>query len=204
MERKKYALAAASFLMRRLPDNLFGKLRQLVLFGSIATGTATAESDVDMFFDIDAKARETAEAKRALKKAVQDFYLTNDALKFKLEGIDNPVSLHIGKLDEWKELKESIESTGIVLYGTYIPSGKIPKRYAIFYWEGLRIPNRGAFLNKLYGYTIKAANKRYPGLLERLGCKKIGKSAFLVPLHHKKEIMQLMEKYGVDYKIVEM
>lgn len=202
MERKKYALAAAGYLLNKLPDPLFRKVKQVVLFGSVATGTATPESDADLFFDISMTAKESTEAKRILNKAAQNFYLTSDALKFKLEGISNPISAHAGKLDEWKELKESIESTGVILYGPYTSLKKVPKRYVIFYWKSLHMPNRGAFLNKLYGYT--AAKKRYTGLIERISGKKIGKSAILILLRHKNEIMRLMEKYGVDYNIVEV
>jgi predicted nucleotidyltransferase len=201
MERKKYALAAASFLLNSLPDNLFRKVRQVILFGSVAADLAAPESDVDIFIDADMTVAETAQAKRVIRKAAQDFGISKEALKFKLQGIDNPLSVRIGKLDEWKDLKESIESSGIVLYGTYAPAGKLGKKYLIFYWEKLGIPNRGALLNKLYGYT---AGKRYPGLLEKLGGRRIGKSAVLVPVQRRNEIMRLMEKYGVDYKVIEV
>jgi predicted nucleotidyltransferase len=201
MERRKYALAAVAFVLNSLPDSLFRKVRQVILFGSVATDTAGPESDVDLFIDADMTVVETARAKRILKKSAQDFSVTKDALRFKLEGIDNALSVRIGKLDEWHDLRESIEVSGMVLYGMYMPARKLGKKYLVFYWDKLSIPNRGALLNKLYGYKAK---KRYPGLLEKLGGRKIGKSAILVPIQQKNEIMRLMEKYRVDYKILEI
>jgi predicted nucleotidyltransferase len=201
MERKKYALVAAAFLMNSLPDNLFRKVREVVLFGSIATDTAGPDSDIDIFIDVDMKIMEIAQVKRIVKKSIRDFTATKDALRFKLGGIDNPLSVRVGKLDEWKDLKDSIESSGIVLYGAYVPLGKSGGKYLIFYWERLGIPNRGALLNRLYGYRI---GKRYPGLLEKIGGRRIGKSAVLVPAQHRNEIMLLMKKYNVDYKILQI
>ena len=201
MERKKYALAAAAFLLNSLPDNLFRKVRQVILFGSVATDAAGPDSDVDIFIDVDMKIAEIAQVKRIIKKSIHDFSVTVDALKFKLDGVDNPLSVRIGKLDEWHDLKESIESSGMVFYGAYAPARKLGKKYLIFYWEKLGIPNRGALLNKLYGYR---AGKRYPGLLEKIGGRRIGKSAVLVPVRRKSEVILLMERYKVDYKVVEI
>lgn len=200
MERKKYALAAAAFLLNSLPDGLFRKVRQVILFGSVATGTAEQDSDVDIFIDADMKVAEIGQAKRIIRKSIHDFSATKDALRFKLEGIDNPLSVRVGKLDEWQDLKGSIESSGIVLYGAYVPAGK-PGKYLIIYWDRIETPDRGALLNKLYGYKI---GKRYPGLLKKIGGRRIGKSAILIPVQHKDEIMRILEKYKVDYKIAEV
>ncbi|MCD6496233.1 MAG: nucleotidyltransferase domain-containing protein [Candidatus Aenigmarchaeota archaeon] len=202
MERKKYAIIAAAFIMNRLPSRQFKKLRNVILFGSVAMDTGSDESDIDLFFDLDATQRETASVKDVLEKAADEFCLSAEALKFKMAGIDNPVSVHAGRLEEWENLKPSIESTGILLYGKYVPEGRSQKRYAIFYWDRLKTPLRGAFLNKVYGYT--AGGRHYSGFAERLGGMRIGKSAVMVPLRRKTEFVSLLEKYGIDYRTVEV
>ncbi|MBN2065824.1 MAG: hypothetical protein JW771_03330, partial [Candidatus Thermoplasmatota archaeon] len=71
----------------------------------------------------------------------------------------------------------------------------------IFYWDKIE-KNRGAFLNKIYGF--KSGEKRYPGLLERFNGEKMGKSNFIVPISHKEEIIDLLKKYGVHAKTIEV
>jgi len=118
---------------------------------------------------------------------------------FKVNNIDNKINVIVGKLDEWRDLKKSIESTGIILYRRYNLGSRGDMKYAIFFWNAIE-KNRGAFLNKLYGFNVKG--KKYAGLIENFGGRKLGKSSIMVPVEHREEIIQLLKKYGVDAKIV--
>ena len=71
----------------------------------------------------------------------------------------------------------------------------------IFHWDKIE-KNRGAFLNKIYGVKIK--EKRYQGLIEKLGGKKLGKSSIMVPVENKDEILKLIKIYRVNAKIIEV
>ena len=117
------------------------------------------------------------------------------------KGIENKFQVIIGKLDEWKELKNSIESTGIILYGPYINSNIKGKKHLIVYWESIG-KNRGAFLNKLYGFKTK--DKKYSGLIEISNWKKLGKSSMLIPIEDKNKLFDLIKKYKVNSKILEV
>src|SRR3989344_7815435 len=143
---RAYASYFASFLINNLDD--FSNLKSIILFGSVVRGEADKDSDVDIFIDVK-KLNKNKE--KEIKKILEGFYKSREALLFKTFGIDNKINLIIGRLDEWKDLKRSIESTGIVLYGKYSYGGKGERKYAVIFWDKIG-KNRGAFLNKLYGF----------------------------------------------------
>ena len=122
---------------------------------------------------------------------------------FKAKGIENKINIKLGKLREWEELYKSIASTGIILYGPYeikeLPSGV--KQYTIVFWDKIG-KNRGAFLNKIYGFKIK--NKVYVGLLSKFNGKRIGKSCIMLPTQYKRDIFRLLRAYKVRAKTIEI
>ena len=194
---KSYASYFVSYLLYELENS--DNINRIILFGSVAIGNATKESDVDIFINVK---KDNARFKENIKRILEDFYKSREALIFKNKGIDNKINVIIGKLDKWKELKKSIESTSIVLYGSYIASGRSAgKKYVIISWDEVG-KNRGAFLNKLYGFIVKG--KRYKGIVEMLGGKKIGKSSVMIPVENKGEIFDLIKKYKVNAKIMEI
>lgn len=201
-KRKNYAISAASHILQNLPESWTNKISSIILFGSVAQDRATHKSDVDLFFDADLGKTKSKSFKKILDKIVEDFYLSKGALQYKLEGVDNKISVVVGKLDEWG-LKRSIISTGIVLFGRYkssVEKGQL-KQHFIISWDAPK-KNRGAFLNKLYGYSVK--KKRYPGMADKYKCIRTGKSSMIVPTEHKDKFTSHMEKYGVDYQILEI
>ena len=199
---KNYAITAAYSIMKMIDEKAMGQINNIILFGSIAQNKATKESDVDLFFDVSLSKTRAAKLKNLLNKAAEEFYTSNAALQFKLKGIDNKISIITGELNKWKDLKRSIISTGIVLYGNYTlgVEKKELKQHFIISWKAPKL--RGAFLNKLYGFSID--KKHYIGMIKKLNAIKIGKSALMVPSEHKDKFMQLMEKYGANYEIIEV
>ena len=73
--------------------------------------------------------------KKQISEILDNFYNSREGLLFKVKGIDNKFNLIIGNLKEWKELKKSIESEGIILYGKFESKGKSGKKFAIIYWD---------------------------------------------------------------------
>jgi|SRR3989344_5910462 len=195
---KVYASYFVSFLLGNLKK--IETIERIVLFGSVARDEARKDSDIDIFIEV----------KKNPKKIVNDifeiekkFYESREANLFKSRGVDNKISIKIGKLSEWKDLYKSIASTGIVLYGPYeakdLPSGV--NHNIIIFWTNIG-KNRGSFLNKLYGYRIK--EKKYLGLIEKFGGKKIGKSCVMIPIQFKKEFYKLIEAHKVEAKIIDV
>lgn len=193
---KAYASYFVSYLLSSLDE--LSTIDQIILFGSVARGEADKHSDVDIFIEM--KKKETL--KKRINKIVEEFYGSREAFLFKNKGIDNKIHVLMGRLGEWKELGGSIQSTGVVLYGPYISSQPgSTRKQVIISWDKIG-KNRGAFLNKVYGFSVKG--KKYPGLIEKLGGRKTGKSSIMIPLEYRKELFDLITKYKVDARMIEV
>lgn len=194
---KAYASYFTSYLLANFENP--NEIERIILFGSVARGEATKESDVDIFIETK---KESDKLKNRIDRILKEFNESREALLFKAKGIDNKINLIVGKLDNWKKLKNSIESNGIVLYGKIIPSGKTAgRKQAVIFWDRVG-ENRGAFLNKIYGF--KSGGKHYIGLVEKLGGRKLGKSSIMVPIENREEIIHLLKYYKANAKIVEV
>ncbi|MBL7160264.1 MAG: nucleotidyltransferase domain-containing protein [Candidatus Aenigmarchaeota archaeon] len=197
-KRKSYAISFTSFLLRELKST--SRIKRVILFGSVARSESTKESDVDIFIDIE---KETKKLKQGIEQVLERFYKSKEAILFKLLGTENTFNLVIGSLDKWKGLKRSILSDGIVLWGK-LESREKPgetQHKIIFYWDSIK-KNRGAFLNKIYGY--RAVGKEYRGLLEQCKGERIGKSCVIIPIAYRDAMVKLLKKYKVDAKVVEV
>lgn len=193
---KAYASYFSSYLLMNVKKR--DCIERIILFGSVARDEANKESDVDIFIDLNKK---NQKIKNEIGKILENFYKSREALLFKSKGIDNKINLIIGRLDDWGDLKNSIESTGIVLYGKYIPSGISGSKHAILFWNKIQ-KNRGAFLNKVYGVNVKG--KYYQGFIDKFGGKKLGKSSVMIPIEHKDKILKLMKEHKVNTKILDV
>ncbi len=193
---KAYASYYSSFLLAQMPPE--SVISTIILFGSAAKGDASTESDIDIFIEVERKSK-NIEGKIA--QITEKFYKSREALLFKVKGIDNKINVIVGKLAEWTELRKSVESTGIILYGKYIPTGGSGRKFALIFWEVIG-KNRGAFLNKLYGFNFN--KKRYSGLLEKNEGRKVGKSSIMIPVEHSQEVLKLIQHHKVKAKIVEI
>ncbi|MFH1916759.1 MAG: nucleotidyltransferase domain-containing protein [Nanoarchaeota archaeon] len=172
-------------------------VRCIILFGSAAKGEAKKDSDIDIFFDVHSA---TKKIQKEIEDAIESFYKSRDALIFKAKGVDNKINAIVGKLEEWNDLKQSIEASGIVLYGPYVGGRIEGRKYAVISWSRIGT-NRGAFLNKIYGF--RANDKKYQGLLEKLEGRKLGKSTIMVPVERKNDILPILKYHDVDATIQE-
>lgn len=194
--RLAYASYFVSFLLDGV-DNL-SNIHRIILFGSVARDEATGESDMDIFIETRKKDKKF---EKQINEVVDKFYKSREALLFKSKGIDNKINIISGKIIDWPKLKDGIEGSGIVFYGPYVSLSTSGKKNVIISWDKIGL-NRGAFLNKLYGYKI--GGKVYRGLIEILGGKKLGKSTIMIPVEHRAEIFGLLKKYKVNAKLVDV
>lgn len=193
---RKYASYFVSYLLKELEE--ISNLNKIILFGSAARGEAVKDSDVDIFIEIK---RKDKRFERRVDKILNDFYKSREGLIFKAKGLDNKINLIIGKLEEWKDLKKSIESSGIILYGKYAYGGKGERKYAIIFWDKVGV-NRGAFLNRLYGFRV--GKKKYLGFLKQRGGRKLGKSSVMLPIEYRDDLLEIIKHYKVNAKIIEV
>jgi len=191
-----YASYFASYLLNELND--FSRIRSIILFGSVARGDSNNDSDVDIFVEVNRKSKKIEEE---IDRIIESFYSSREGLLFKSKGIDNKINVVVGKINEWSDLKKSIESTGIVLYGAYCTGEISGSKWMIVSWDKIG-KNRGAFLNKVYG--VKIGGKVYNGLLSLFGGEKIGKSSVMIPVEYGKEFVKLLKKYDVSAKVKEV
>jgi len=198
---KAYASAFSAFLVKELAEaSQLSQIKQSILFGSVARADAKPDSDVDIFIDVE---KENKRLKSSIEKFIEEFYHSKEALLFKIQGIDNKINVIVGKLGNWKDLHRSIMSTGIMLWGPFTAKEKPigTEHKIIFHWSGVE-KNRGAFLNKLYGFKTK--QKYYSGLIEQVDAQKLGKSCVLVPIAQKEKFITLFKKYGANAKAIEV
>ena len=195
---KSYASYFTAYLINNLVSEK--EIKKIILFGSVSRSNAEKDSDVDIFIEVNKK---TKKIEDEIKQILEKFYKGREALLFKTKGIDNKINIKIGRLEEWKDLQKSIASDGIVLYGKY--ESKNPpsdvKHFIIIFWDKIG-KNRGAFLNKLYGFKVK--DKNYEGLISRFLGKKIGKSCIMIPIQYKEELFRLIKEYKVSAKSIEV
>src|SRR3989344_2390140 len=190
---KAYASYFVSYLMMNLKN--FENVSKIILFGSVARGESNKKSDVDIFIEVKKK---TKTFEKEIDKVVEEFYKSREGLMFKIKGIENKINVIVGKLEDWKDLSKSIGSTGIVFYGGFLEgNGKKGRKYSIFYWDGVE-KNRGAFLNKVYGFRV--SGKKYPGLIDKFEGKKLGKSSVMIPIEYRGELLNLFKHHSVNSK----
>lgn len=173
-------------------------LRNIILYGSVARGDFTKDSDIDIFIDIDADKK----FKEKLKNTVHNFYGSVWHRNWERFAITNQINCLAGRLEEWKDLERSIISNGIVLYGSYKPeiNGKV---MTLFYIEGVKPESRRVFINrKLFGY--KRYGKKISGLMQELNGEKIGKGCFMIPIESSQKMLQFLRKNKVKTTIREI
>ncbi|MBI3190128.1 nucleotidyltransferase domain-containing protein [archaeon] len=196
-----YAITSSAYIISSMSYSDRKKIKNVILFGSVAQMRTHEESDVDIFFDTDAPQTVQNRIKTSINKMTGQWKMTQDALRFKMKKIDNDINVTVGNLDEWADLHRSIASSGIVLYGKYVSKQLSKTMHIIFSWENLG-KNKGAILNKLYGY--KSGKKYYSGLLEKNHGKKLGRGTIMIPADKKEIITDMFEKYGIDYSMFEV
>lgn len=193
-----YALSFASFLV----DSKIGKeINQIILFGSVARGDFTEESDIDLFID----APDETETK--IEKILVLYESSQISRIWRLKGIKNEFSLKVGKLEEWS-LRREVISSGVVLYGKFNQSSEKGKYYLLINLavKKRKFGNQIRIWRSLYGYRQKVGKKIYlkKGLLEKCGGKKIGKGWMLIPMGQRMTILKYLNSEKVKYTIYEL
>lgn len=191
-----YAMDFASFLIQKAATS--EKIRNIVLFGSVARGEAGKGSDVDIFIDV---VKNSPALEKGIRESADAFKLSNKYKSYwKPLGIEKDIQLTIGQMRQWKELKPSLVSNGILLYGKFKPEIKEGTHNTFFIWENIK-PNarRVAFNKKLFGHS--QGGKFYRGLLQEYNGERVGKGCIAVPLENAASFQQLFRAHKISVKI---
>jgi len=187
-----YASSFVSFILSKI------KAKEIILFGSAARGEADKESDIDLFVNVEDNKKEI---KKTINKEINKFYKSKIADTWILKGIKNPLAVKVGNLDKW-ELKRSIISEGIVLYGKYKESPEKMRGFSYFNLSSIKnIAKRNFILRKLFGRKEKGYSAE--GLLKKTNGKKLSSLSFVIPIEHTQETINLLNANKIDYKFFE-
>ena len=196
MELVSYALDFTSFLIQNIKDS--ARINSVILFGSVARGEATKESDVDIFIDIQSNDKNL---EKEIKKITDQFF---DSIKFKkywqLLNVKNEINVVVGRLEEWK-LKDSMLGSSIILYQKYAPKLKEGKNMTILTWKNVKENSSRVMLNKkVFGYNYYG--KFYNGLIQKYDGKKLGANTLMVPIEYLSEFTKLFKEFKITLKII--
>jgi predicted nucleotidyltransferase len=193
-----YSIHFISFL---LENNIVP--RRAILFGSVVTGEYDKESDIDIFIDIDTSKEQ--EIRNSLKLFNRIF-----GEKWKLKGIENSISVIVGNINskKWENLKRSIQSHAILLYGVYNEPPMDIKPYFLFRlnFRKMSRSQKIRIWRQLYGYTQKVGKKIYKkqGIVREYGGTKLEKSIVIVPSSKLFDFKQFLKKNNIDFLINEL
>jgi len=190
-----YAESFASFVIPKIDAD------EIILFGSVARGEASKESDIDLFFNIKDKEREKS-IKKTLDSELKKFYNSRIFEMWSLKSIKNPIRFKIGNLEKWK-LKRSVISDGIVLYGKYKGIPEKTRGFVLFNLKPIKdITKRNRIVRKLFGRKEQSYSAK--GALEGLDGKALSPTSFLVPIGKSKNILDILNPEKLDFTFFEI
>ena len=183
------------------------KIREVILFGSVAKGSQDKKSDIDLFFNVKNK-NEEKEIEEKLKSLLKSFEVKAEKT-WALKKIKFPINFIVGSLEDetWKNLRDEIASSGLMLYGQYKEMPENLSQNYIFYYSLSNLPrkNKMKFIRKMFGYGLKRGRKIYEqgGLIKEINGFKLGSNAILVPSQEVLKIKKLFRDFKISYKIIE-
>jgi len=193
------------FLSMVFENEVKDKIKEIILFGSVAKNSFDKKSDIDLFFNVIGNEKEVEEK---LKSILKSFEVKAEKT-WALKKIKFPINFIIGSLEDetWKNLREEIISSGILLYGQYKEMPENLKHNYLFYYSLNNLPrkNKMKFIRKMFGYGLKRGKKKYEqeGFLKEINGLKIGPNAILAPSQETQKIKKMFEDFKIKYKIIE-
>jgi len=194
-----YALDFVSFLFEHLGKDS-DKIKQVILFGSVARGEADKKSDVDLFFDVI-----TEEVEVEIRNIKEKFYSSVKVKKYwDLLNIKNEINCSVGKIEEWSDLQKSLIANGIVLFGKYKGKAETESYYLFIVTPGLNRNNNLSIWRALYGYNQKVGKKNYEvkGLVRSYGGEKLARGVFIIPSEHVSKVSSFLKESKFKFKLI--
>lgn len=191
-----YAHAYLSYLLPRVKT----KIREIILFGSVARGDFDKDSDIDLFFDV-LNQKDALLLEKELKQLDRRFYESKISEIWKQKGLTNPIAAKVGILEQW-ELRGSVLAEGITLQGKY--RGGLPgEGYMLFSFPPIKdVTKRNRITRALFGREEKGFKKE--GMVSKIGGRRISPTVFLVPLQFSRECISFLRSEKVDIELREI
>jgi len=195
------------FLSMVFEDEIKGKIKEVILFGSAAKGTFDKKSDIDLFFNVKEK-KDEKEIEEKLRNILKSFEIKSEK-SWALKNIKLPISFITGSLEDktWKNLRDEIISSGILLYGSYKEIPENLNHNYLFYYSlsDLSRKNKMKFIRRMFGYNLKKGNNNYKreGFLKQIKGLKLGSNAILIPSNEIIKIKKIFNDFKINYKLIE-
>jgi predicted nucleotidyltransferase len=184
------ALEFARRVRKKNPEGVLS----VVLFGSVARGEGTRESDIDIAVIYSEKDPETVEALGALaEERIQLTHLSLDELK------DEPT------------MSGALSGEGVLLYGrpVTVRAEEMELRpMMLLAYETTELDRnaRSRLQRALHGGVstyMKGGQrmvKKYPGVVQEVGAERLGKGVLLVDRRKYPKVVGTLKAYGAKYK----
>jgi predicted nucleotidyltransferase len=184
------ALEFARRVRKKNPEGVLS----VVLFGSVARGEGTRESDIDIAVIYSEKDPETVEALGALaEERIQLTHLSLDELK------DEPT------------MSGALSGEGVLLYGRPVTVRAEemelrPRMLLAYETTELDRNTRSRLQRALHGGVstyMKGGQrtvKEYPGVVQEVGAERLGKGVLLVDRRKYPKVVGTLKAYGAKYK----
>lgn len=187
-----YAGSFAGFILNKISR----PVKEIILFGSVARGDFTKESDVDVFVNV-FNEEDIEKVKSDIAVLEKKFYKSQVFEQWRLKGIETVIKVKVGVLEKWA-LKRSIVSDGILLYGKYreLPKGK---SYVLVSIEPVKdVTKRNRVMRKFFGRNGKE------GLIAKIKGKRLAPTVLIVPSQLVNEVFAVLKKEKVRYQLFEL
>ncbi|MEK6935809.1 MAG: nucleotidyltransferase domain-containing protein [Nanoarchaeota archaeon] len=196
-----------SFLFEK---DLKREIKNIILYGSVASQEYDKESDIDLFIEIWDKNKKN-DVEKKVKEQLNKFEDISVRVWYP-RGINNSFSIIIDSLDSpnWKNLKQDIISNGILLYGKFKENPEKTQHKALFTFALNKISQQKKmmFIRELYGYEQKKPDKKTTykkqGMLEKQGGIKLSQNAIMIPIEKTKEFREFFSKLKITPEIREV
>lgn len=187
-----YAQNALSFL------TLDNSINSIYLFGSSVRGELEEESDIDIFIDCSENEKDI---ENRAKESLSRFYSSKDYDKWKILRFTYPLSVKVGKLDEW-ELKASISAEGIQLYSKQTTLISSAKQVLFVFSLPAKKTKYLKLVRELYGRKEKGYSGK--GMVDELKGKKLSSNVIIIPTENCEIIKKLLNQEKIEYSFREM
>lgn len=158
-------------------------------------------SDIDLFIELYSNDNKDNILKQS-NLALKEFLKSENYNLWKLRNVDNVINCFVGTLKKQTDLKRSLISEGIVLYGKYFNKIK-GSNYSLFSLEVINEKNkRYKVFRRLFGRNEKIIKTK--GIVKELGGKQISTRVFLIPLKQAQIILKYLRKEKVNYHMIEI